>query len=357
MSKEPRTHDDGRNDKQRQQQARESEMEHERSRQRDQRQGEHDEKSRQHRDDDPNRLAGRSDDAQLRENATPRQRMAYEKDEPGFVERMAEERQRPDFIERTKPEDPSDHYGQLTRDNVNPDIPSSKKREGEIVDPNTLGMDQSQQGEQPPEREDQPEQWPQHQKVPSVSEYDKGEEGQQPKGKTAPREGEAPPIEPLRSASINEPPGSNVLPGEGGPNELPGDGTALPPGAELPELTLTDIEPDVIPVQPEEITEVPLTVTGTGFTNACVVLFDDEEVPTTFVSQTQLKAQVPIAPAVGTYDVEVARGDDLSDVLTFEIAAAEEGATTQSTKREKQKPKPKKAEPPSKRSKKGKGKR
>jgi len=347
MSKEPRTHDDGRNDKQRQQQARELEIEHERSRQRDQ---------RQHRDDDPNRLAGRPDDAKLRDNATPRQRMAYEKDEPGFVERMAQERQRPDFIERTLPEDPSDHYGQLTRDNVNPDIPSSKTREGQIADPNTLKMDQSQQGEQPPEREDQPEQWPQAQKVPASGEYQKADDLQQ-QHEVDPNA----PIPPLpRQASINEPPGSNVLPGEGGPNQPP-EGWQPPtqPGGGTDErLTLTDIDPDRIPVQPEEITEKSITVTGTGFSNECVVLFDDEEVPTTFVSPTQLKANVPIAPAEGTYDVEVARGEELSDVLTFEIVAAEEGSgATQSTKREKQKPKPKKSEPPSKRAKKGKGKR
>jgi hypothetical protein len=261
---------------------------------------------------------------------------------------MAEERQRPDFIERTKPEDPSDHYGQLTRDNVNPDIPSSKKREGEIVDPNTLGMDQSQQGEQPPEREDQPEQWPQHQKVPSVSEYDKGEEGQQPKGKTAPREGEAP-IEPLRSASINEPPGSNVLPGEGGPNELPGDGSALPPGTELPPLVLSDIDPDSAEVG--TMTDFTLTVTGSGFGPNCVILFDDEELPTTLVNTTTLTAAPPAATEAGVVDVEVARGEDLSDVLTFEWIAPAGRRSSEKAQR-----KPKKAEPSSKRQKKDKSK-
>ena len=320
MSKEPRTHDDGRNDKQRAQQAREQEMEHERSQQRDQRTQEVDEERSRSRKMTPGGT-DRPDGAQLREDATPRQRIAYEKDEPGFVERMAEEKQRPDFIERTLPEDPSDHFGQLTRDNVNPDIPSSKTREGGIADPNTLKMDQSQQGEQPPQAENQPEQWPQHQKVPSVSEYDKGEEGQQPKGKTAPREGEAPPIEPLRTASINEPPGSNVLPGDGaGPNQLPGDGTALPPGTELPELTLTDIDPDRIPVQPEAITETSLTVTGIGL-HQCVrgAVRRRGSADHVVSTQTQLKANVPIAPAEGAYDVEVQRGEDLSDVLVFEI--------------------------------------
>jgi len=331
----PRTHDDGRNDKQRAQQAREQEMEHERSAQRDQRTREVDEERSRARKMTPGGT-DRPDGAVLRDDATARQRLAYEKDEPGFVERMAEERQRPDFIERTLPEDPSDHFGQLTRDNVNPDIPSSKTREGWIADPHTLKMDQSQQGEQPPAAEGQPEQWPQHQKVPSVSEHDKGEEGQQPKGKTAPREGEAPPIEPLRSASINEPPGSNVLPGvETGPVQPP-------EGAELPPLVLTDISPDS--AQTDSMTDITLTVTGSGFGPNCVILFDDEELPTTLVNSTTLTANPPLQAEAGVVDVEVARGEDLSDVLTFEFVAPAGTRSSQKAER-----KPKKAEPRGKR--------
>lgn len=63
-----------------------------------------------------------------------------------------------DFIERTKPEDRIDGdvdrptgRGQLTRDNVNPAIPSAKPGEGDIVDPKRLGME-SQAGEAPPAR-------------------------------------------------------------------------------------------------------------------------------------------------------------------------------------------------------------
>jgi hypothetical protein len=58
------------------------------------------------------------------------------------MERMR--RTDPMFIEKTKPEGPSGRPGQLTRDNVNPNIPSGKRGEpaGPIVDPNTLGMPQ-----------------------------------------------------------------------------------------------------------------------------------------------------------------------------------------------------------------------
>ena len=51
-----------------------------------------------------------------------------------------------DYIERTRPEDrlpPDVGHGQLTRDNVNPAIPSAKRGEERIVDPNTLGMEQA----------------------------------------------------------------------------------------------------------------------------------------------------------------------------------------------------------------------
>jgi len=259
----------------------------------------------------------------LRENASPRQRIAFEKDDPDFLQRKLEEKQRPDFIETTRPEDPSDHFGQLTRDNVNPDIPSAPKpgeavkgEVGGIVDPNSLGMDQSQQGAQPPLAEDQREQWPQAQKMPASGEHQKADDLQQSHA----FDPNAPMPEPLRTASINEPPGSNIYPGaDTGPNVLPGDGSALPPGTELPPLVLTDISPDTATVgSPEDLV---LTVTGSGFTPNCVVMVDDEDMTTTFVNQTTLTASVPVAAEAGVVDVEVARGEDLSDVLTFEFVA------------------------------------
>jgi hypothetical protein len=338
----PRTHDDGRNEKQRAQQAREQEMEHERSKQRDQRKQEVDEERSRARKMTPGGT-DRADGAVLREGATERQRIAYKKDEPGFIERMAEEKQRPDFIERTLPEDPSDHFGQLTRDNVNPDIPSSKERTGWIVDPHTLGMDQSQQGEQPPEREDQVEQWPQAQKMPASGEYQKGDDLQQQHA-VDPNA----PIPPLpRQASINEPPGSDVLPGEGGPNELPGDGSALPPGVELPPLVLADISPDSAVAGSPEVLE--LTVTGSGFGPNCVVMVDDEDMTTTLINSTTLTAFVPVAAEPGIVDVEVARGEDLSDVLTFEFVAPAGRRSSEKAER-----RPKKTEPRGKRQKKDK---
>src|SRR4030095_4599455 len=72
-----------------------------------------------------------------------RQRVEAEKQNPDAIKHMEEQRRRPDFIQRTRPDDPSEHFGQLTRDNVNPDIPSAPPGTGGIVDPRTLGMPQA----------------------------------------------------------------------------------------------------------------------------------------------------------------------------------------------------------------------
>ena len=81
---------------------------------------------------------------------------------------------------------------------------------------------------------------------------------------------------------------------------------------------LSDISPDAMVVGAGTF---PLTVTGSGFTPESVVVFDDAEVPTSFVSPTELHADCPVADAAGVVDVEVHRGDDMSDVLMFEFTA------------------------------------
>lgn len=259
MSKEPRTPDDGRNERQRQQQ-------------------EQDTRAKREPDD------GR----------TRRQQIAEEQQDPAFLERMEEERKRPDFLERTRPDDPSDHFGQLTRDNVNPDIPSAEPGKGDIVDPNMLGMDQSQRGTPPPAMTGQPEQWPKHDQA---QQQQAAPEQQHTDEQDLAMRNHLP--------SINEPPGSNIATGDAGP-------------AELPPLVLSDISPDSMVVGSGTF---PLTVTGEGFIPDCVVVFDDAEVPTSFVSPTEIHADCPVADVAGVVDVEVHRGDDMSDVLSFEFTA------------------------------------
>ena len=255
---------------------------------------------------------------------TRRQQIAAEQQDPEVRKRMEEEHKRPDFLERTRPDDPSEHFGQLTRDNVNPDIPSVTREEigpperripnpGGIVDPNTLGMDQSQRGVPPPPATNQPEQWP---SLGLDHTKDAGDQVQEAENRQRQlRQSGAAPVQQHTEAqeqaleqrlhSINEPPGSNITTGDAGPSELP-------------PLVLSDISPDAMVVGSGTF---PLTVTGEGFTPESVVVFDDAEVPTSFVSPTELHADCPVADAAGVVDVEVHRGDDMSDVLSFEFTA------------------------------------
>jgi IPT/TIG domain len=134
--------------------------------------------------------------------------------------------------------------------------------------------------------------------------------------------------------SINEPPGSNVTP----PTE-----PETPPVTEPIDLTALDPESIVVGSAPDFM----LTVTGTGFDNQCVIVFDDEEQTTIYVDETTLMATIPVAMAADTVDVEVHRGEEMSDVLTFDFTAAGVRSSKATVQR-----KPKKPEPVSRRTKK-----
>jgi len=303
----------------------------------------------------PGRTSGEPGDGR-----NERQRQRYDEEQQrerlpkaeGDEQRELLEQKPFDFIERTKPEDrmpdTGNNPGQQTRDNVNPNIPSVSPEEvgpatarvkdpGGIVDPKRLGME-SQAGVAPPEPENKVEQWP------SLGlDHTKDGADQIPEAENRQRqarEGSGGLGEPGRLVSINEPPGSRVYTGEDGPNQIPDD-----PKHELPPLVLSDIDPDTAVVGSGS---VALTVTGTGFTPNCVVVFDDAEVPTVFVSQTSLTADCPASDVAELVDVEVTRGEEMSDVLSFEFTAV---ARDSKTKREQQR-KPKKAEPASKRTRK-----
>jgi len=305
----------------------------------------------------PGRTSGEPGDGR-----NERQRQRYDEEQQrerlpkaeGDEQRELLEKKPFDFIERTKPEDrmpdTGNNPGQQTRDNVNPNIPSVSPEEvgpatarvkdpGGIVDPRRLGME-SQAGVKPPEPENKVEQWP---SLGLDHTKDAGDQVQEAENRQRQaEEGSGGLGEPDRLLSINEPPGSKVFTGEDGPNQIPDD-----PKHELPPLVLSDIDPDTAVVGSGS---VALTVTGTGFTPNCVVVFDDAEVPTVFVSQTSLTADCPASDVAELVDVEVTRGDDMSDVLSFEFTAV---ARDSKTKREQQR-KPKKAEPASKRTKKSK---
>ena len=208
-----------------------------------------------------------------------------------------------DYIEKTKPDDRLNEYGgQLTRDNVNPAIPSVSPEEvgpptarvkdpGGIVDPKRLGME-SIAGVAPPAA------------VPYTG------------------ENVTPDMLAAHMPSINEPFGSNLTTGDAGPQELP-------------PLVLSDISPDTLVVGSGSF---PLTVTGSGFGPNCVVVFDDADVPTTFVSPTELTADCPVGAAAAIVDVEVHRGEEMSDVLTFEFTAVARMGTAKREQKPQKKP-------------------
>jgi len=140
-----------------------------------------------------------------------------DRNERGFTteqQRLLDERPH-DFIERTKPEDRlGEGGGQQTRDNVNPAIPSAPPGEGGIVDPSTLGMEQA----------------------AGVSATTPGPAA------AAVNEATSGPV------SINEPPGSEVLPPEtGGGDQQPPPSPEesvdpLPSEAELERMTRSELD-------------------------------------------------------------------------------------------------------------------
>lgn len=139
----------------------------------------------------------------------------------------------------------------------------------------------------------------------------------------------------MRPPSINEPPGSNVAPPV----------TPNPPPEVTEPIDLTALDPESIVVG--SAADFLLTVTGTGFTDQCVIVFDDEEQTTTYVDATTLTATILVAMAADTVDVEVHRGEEMSDVLTFDFTAAGVRSSKATVQR-----KPKKPEPVSRRTKK-----
>jgi hypothetical protein len=179
----------------------------ERQRQRDE------ERARQPREHDDGRSA--------------RQRIEEEKQDPDRLQQLEEERQRPDYIERSRPDDPSPHFGQLTRDNVNPDIPSAPPGEGDIVDPHTLGMPQG--GIAPPETPEV-ERRLVDEGVSSINEPE-GSQVQPPPDEVSPGVQTEPDLESRPEATQTKPPPEERKPAE-----------PLPSEAELSAMTRADLD-------------------------------------------------------------------------------------------------------------------
>ena len=214
------------------------------------------------------------------EHASARQQAQMQTDDER-AERDRRQREDPLYIEHTRPEDPSGRPGQLTRDNVNPNIPSGPKdrtpdecgrvdpNAGGIVDPTSLGM---------------------------------------PQGGVAPKVPEEIPPGGLRSESINEPTGSNVM----GKTE-----------ADIPPEILAQGKPTISGLEPAEAVsgdpDFTLVVSGTNFFAGSVIVFGTQDEPTTFDEEagTLSTGVKPSLFAPATVPVKIRNGPLVSDSSDF----------------------------------------
>jgi hypothetical protein len=223
---------------------------------------------------------------------------------------------------RGRPESPSDNPGQKTRDNVTPVIPSAPPREGGIVDPTSLGMEQGGVPaiHPPPVKSINEPRTPAEQSDhnplgAAVLQSD-------PKPNTTLTPGELPPGH--FNASINEPPGSDVG-GEGGATEEGGEEDAAP--------DLESLDPDE--ADAGDATDIVMHVHGTGFTEQSVIYFNGLAEPTTFVSETEVTTGVKpsLFTVAAVCPVTVRNGEHESDALEFEFLDPEDPPAARETKR------------------------
>jgi len=107
--------------------------------------------------------------------------------------------------------------------------------------------------------------------------------------------------------SINEPEGSQVIP------EGAGEGSG---GGQVKTLKLDSIEPNETQFV-QGVDTLQLTAKGEGFDDECIIVFDEAEQDTEFVSETELKASVPYADDPSRVEVFVTRNDEDSEALEF----------------------------------------
>jgi hypothetical protein len=230
---------------------------------------------------------------------------------------------------RGRPESRSERFGQQTRDNVNPNIPSAPPGEGGIVDPASLGMEQGGVAVEydPPVRSVNEPATPAE---PSTRDPATQEAGAQ-----WPYVG-VDPAHPLNvPVSPNEPPGSDVTGGEG----EGGEGE----GGEEDGPDITSLDPDE--ADAGDAVDVTMRVTGTGFTEESVITFNGLDEPTVFVSETEVttivKPSLFTVPAV--CPVTVKNGALESDALEFEFLDPEDPPAARETKQTTRRAKPKPA--------------
>jgi hypothetical protein len=87
---------------------------------------------------------------------------------------------------------------------------------------------------------------------------------------------------------------------------------------EIGDPVITTITPQSVPYA-DPVVPFTLTVDGTDFEDDCVVHVDGLAMPTTFVSDVQLTAELPGWPIVGTHQVTVQHGAMTSSELPLDI--------------------------------------
>ena len=111
---------------------------------------------------------------------------------------------------------------------------------------------------------------------------------------------------------------------------MPQEGAAPP--------VLSSIEPESVTIGETAAETFTLTVTGSGFTEDSVIVFNDEDLETEFLSATMLSAEAPTSPTASEVDVEVANGEDLSEALTFAYEDAAPASASRTRKPAQRKP-------------------
>ncbi|MBS1831858.1 MAG: hypothetical protein JST65_04050, partial [Acidobacteria bacterium] len=88
-------------------------------------------------------------------------------------------------------------------------------------------------------------------------------------------------------------------------------------------LTVTSVTPNTIPLN-SSATQV--TISGEGFTSSAVARFASQELQTTFISGSQLRAIIPadLLRIAGTFPISVSIGGQSSNSVNFEVGAKPE---------------------------------
>jgi hypothetical protein len=273
-------------------------------------------------DDDREMMRKRQQDAwdlaaerEKSNNPATKPQRQYDKNAPGM--HPANQPEPTTKIDKATRLDLEDITGNPGHRQVNPDAPA-----GSINGP---GVDRTGRYESINEPSHVDQNWPQ-----------RSAEGVKPgKGATGPRPGTQEAAGAGWQGSINEPPGSQVIPegaGQGAGGGAGGIGTEY----ETPEIE--ELEPDE--VEAGSAADITMHVHGSGFTDKSVITFNHLDEPTVFVSESEVTTIVKpsLFTVADVVDVTVKNGAYESEPVEFEFLEPEVPAASRQTKRAKPKP-------------------